>query len=234
MKERKIIPLWFSYPEESEASGYWFRKSIDCSHNLTHLRVLTSTGGICGVSAKGWKECAKSNETALTIPLVGYLIDKKSVANARTHFPVQVENCIRYHGFCGAAELTNIIREWYDACDDPSIPSIGRINRLITTRKFLLENVDFTRFLPTGRYFKGIPVVTFEGMFIDIDSKIQLHTLTDKYNIRSVSSLAAETTVGLLHTLYPTTQVSIRARDVPTLMSRYPDDKDTHVVHRQK
>ena len=62
-------------------------------------------------------------------------------------------------------------------------------------------------------------MVTFEGMLIDIDSKIQLHTLTDKYKIRSVGSLAAETTVGLLQTLYPTTQVSIKARDVPTLMS---------------
>ena len=62
-------------------------------------------------------------------------------------------------------------------------------------------------------------MVTFEGMLIDIDSKIQLHTLTDKYKIRSVGSLAAETTVGLLHTPYPTTKVSIKARDVPTLMS---------------
>ena len=62
-------------------------------------------------------------------------------------------------------------------------------------------------------------MVTFEGMLIDIDSKIQLHTLTDKYSISSVGSLAAETTVGLLQTLYPTTQVSIKARDVPTLMS---------------
>ena len=61
-------------------------------------------------------------------------------------------------------------------------------------------------------------MVTFEGMLIDIDSKIQLYTLTDKYNISSVGSLAAETTVGLLQTLYPTTQVSIKARDVPTLM----------------
>ena len=62
-------------------------------------------------------------------------------------------------------------------------------------------------------------MVTFEGMPIDIDSKIQLHTLTDKYSISPVGSLAAETTVGLLQTLYPTTQVSIKARDVPTLMS---------------
>ena len=73
------------------------------------MRVLTSTVGIYGVYAKGWKECAKSNET-LTIPLVEDLIDKQSVANARTHISVQVENW-RDHGFCEAAELTTLIRE---------------------------------------------------------------------------------------------------------------------------
>lgn len=62
-------------------------------------------------------------------------------------------------------------------------------------------------------------MVTFEGMLIDIESKIHMYTLIDKYNISSVGSLAAETTVGLLQTLYPTTKVSIKARDVPTLMS---------------
>ena len=141
------------------------------------------------------------------------------MANARTHFSVQVENWMRDHGFCEAAELTNLIREWYEASDDLSIPSICRFNRLITMRTLLLENVDFTKFPPTGRYFKGIHVVTFEGMFIYIDSKIQLPTLTDKYNIISVGSLAAETIVGLLQTLYPTFQVSIKARDVRTLMA---------------
>lgn len=54
---------------------------------------------------------------------------------------------------------------------------------------------------------------------IDIDSKIQLHTMANGYNIRSVGSLAAETTVGVLQAMYPTSQVSIKARDVPELIS---------------
>lgn len=33
---------------------------------------------------------------------------------------------------------------------------------------------------------------------IDIDSKIQLHTMANGYNIGSVGILAAETTVGVL------------------------------------
>ena len=61
--------------------------------------------------------------------------------------------------------------------------------------------------------------MTFESMILDIDTKIQLHLMTDTYSIRGVGSLAAETTVGLLHAMYLTTQVSIIARDVPSLIS---------------
>lgn len=60
-------------------------------------------------------------------------------------------------------------------------------------------------------------------MIIHIDSKIQMHNLTNSFNIRSIGSLAAETTVGILQSLYPTSQVSIKARDVPSLMSSVVD-----------
>jgi hypothetical protein len=53
-------------------------------------------------------------------------------------------------------------------------------------------------------------------MCIDIDTKLQMHGMTNTYNIRSVGSLAAETTVGVLQTLNPNSQVSIKARDVPS------------------
>lgn len=46
-----------------------------------------------------------------------------------------------------------------------------------------------------------------------------MYTIVGPYNIRSVGSLAAETTVGILQSLYPNNQVSIKARDVPGLMS---------------
>jgi hypothetical protein len=86
-------------------------------------------------------------------------------------------------------------------------------------RKSLLDGVNFTKFPPYGKYIEGIPAVTFEGMMLDIDTKIQLHLMTDTYNIRGVGSLAAETTIGILQAMYPTIQVSIKARDVPSLIS---------------
>jgi hypothetical protein len=213
------IPFWFSYPEKSDATGQLLCKSLDCSHNFTHLRVRTSTVGLCGISSQAWKECAKSVETNLTLPLVDDLIDKQSVPNARTHFSEEVELWMRRNGYEQSAWLTRLIREWYDACDTPGIPALDRIRKLISMRDFLLKDVDFAQFPPYGRYIKGIPTVTFEGLLIDIDTKLQLYKLTDTFNIRSVGSLAAETTVGVLQTLYPISQVSIKACDVPSLMS---------------
>jgi hypothetical protein len=219
----EAIPFWFSYPERSTATGNLLCKSIDCSHNFTHLRVRTSTTGFCGISSHAWKECAKSNETSLTLPHVEDLIDKQSVPNARTHFSEEVEIWMREHGYNAPAALTKLIREWYEACDTPGISATERITKLLSMRTLLLKDVNFFNFPPEGRYFNGTPVVTFEGMLIDIDTKIQMHNLTDTFNIRSIGSLAAETTVGILQSLYPTSQVDIKARDVPSLMSSVVD-----------
>lgn len=38
---------------------------------------------------------------------------------------------------------------------------------------------------------------------MDIGTKLQMYTIVAPYNIRSVGSLAAETTVGILQSLYP-------------------------------
>ena len=57
--------LVFISEKQIKSTGSLLAKSIDCSHNLTHLRVRTSTTGICGVSADAWHKCAKSNETIL-------------------------------------------------------------------------------------------------------------------------------------------------------------------------
>ena len=215
----KPVEYWFSYPELHEGTTELLGKGIDCSHNFTHLRVRTCTTGICGVSAEAWKACARSNQTILKIPLVEDLIDKQSVPNARTNFCEDVEEWMRSNGFESAADLTRLIRNWYSASDDSGIYAIDRIRYLLEMRDFLLEGVDFSTYPPVGRYIKGIPIVTYEGLLMDIDTKLQMYSIVGPYNIRSVGSLAAETTVGVLQALYPINQVSIKARDVPGLMT---------------
>jgi hypothetical protein len=83
-------------------------------------------------------------------------------------------------------------------------------------RQLLLQGVNFEQFPPHTLYVQNIPVVTFEGLLIDIDSKVQLYSICGPYNI---GSLAAETTLGILQSLNPVSSVSIKAVDVPRLMA---------------
>jgi hypothetical protein len=213
------IEYWFALPEQNRKTGKLVCKSIDCSHNFTHLRVRTCSGDILGISPEAWKACAKSGQTKLSLPLVYDVIDKQSVPNARTHFSLEVEKWMIENDFLKEADFVRMVRDWYDACDTPGIPACDRVEKLVAFRSFLLQDVDFSSFPPNTRYFKGVPCVTFEGLLMDIDTKLQLYALTPSYSIRSVGSLAAETTVGLLQAMYPNPQVSIKARDVPSLMA---------------
>lgn len=212
-----LVQFWYSFPEQ--ICDQFIGKGTNCSHNLTHLRVRSCTTCIAEVSNKAWISAAKSNETCLNSALAEDLIDKQSVPNARTNFCEEVEDWMAANGYKDASELTNLIRCWYDACDSPGISAEVRVESLLRMRNFLLRGVDFGKFPPPSRYINKIPVVSFEGILIDIDTKIQLHSLTGPYNIKSVGSLAAETTVGILQQLNPNSSVSIKARDVPALVS---------------
>ena len=89
--------------------------------------MRTSTKGICGVGPDAWRACAKSNSTDLHVSMVDDLLDKQSVANARTHFSENVETWMRQNGHTKAAELTRLIRRWYEASDSPSICAESKI-----------------------------------------------------------------------------------------------------------
>ena len=123
--------LVFISEKQIKSTGSLLAKSIDCSHNLTHLRVRTSTTGICGVSADAWHKCAKSNETILKKSFVEDLLDKQSVPNARTHFSEEVEKWMQHNGYDKAAYLCRIIRNWYYASDTKGIPSVKRVEALL-------------------------------------------------------------------------------------------------------
>jgi hypothetical protein len=46
-----------------------------------------------------------------------------------------------------------------------------------------------------------------------------MYAMTESYNMRTIGSLAAETMVGIFQSLSPASQVSIKAKDVPELVS---------------
>lgn len=147
------------------------------------------------------------------------LIDKQSVPNARNHFSEKVEAWMRKHGYEQAADLTQIIREWYDAEDTPGMPAHVRVKYWLNMRNLLLDGTSFSTFPPDFRYIKGVPIITFEGMVMGIDTKLQMYSIAGPYNVRTVGSLSAETCVGILQDMNPSGAVSVKAADVPQIMS---------------
>lgn len=79
-----------------------------------------------------------------------------------------------------------MVRNWYEASDSPGISSVDRVQHLNDMRTCLLGDTDFGKFPPQKRYINGIPVVTFQGMCIDIDTKIQMYGITGSYNVSNV------------------------------------------------
>ncbi|KAK3102790.1 hypothetical protein FSP39_013932 [Pinctada imbricata] len=125
------IQFCFSYPERVNESGNLLCKSLDCSHNLTHLRVRICSKNLLGVSLDAWKLCAKFGETCLSFTLVEDKIDKQSVPNARTHFSKEVEAWMMEHKFVKEAKFVRLVRNWYDASDSLGNSAIDRVRRLL-------------------------------------------------------------------------------------------------------
>lgn len=84
---------------------------------------------------------------------------------------------MRQNEYENATNLTHIIRNWYAASDDSGISALDRIKYLLEIRYLLLDGVDFSIFPPVGRYIKGIPIITYEGILMDIDTKLQMFAI---------------------------------------------------------
>ena len=76
-----------------------------------------------------------------------------------------------------ATNPTRIIRNWYAASDDSGINAVDRIKYLLEIRNLLLGGVDFSVFPPVGKYMKGVPIITYEGILMDIESKLHMFAI---------------------------------------------------------
>jgi hypothetical protein len=113
-----------------------------------------------------------------------------------------------------------------------------RLKRRLNFRDYLLKDVSFGSFPPSGMYVKGFPQVMFEGLVSSIDSHIQLYALCrdGTYNQRAFSSLENETFFGVLTDLDPTKLGCPKAVNISRLMStvtevlHYREDPSTRYV----
>lgn len=206
-KEKSVVPCetslvnlgneykeidWFSQPRvENGNVRFHF---TDACHLLTCIRTKLCTTGIEGLAKTAWEIAALSKDTKLNITIVVDCVDKQDVALARRVFAEDVESVLQKHNFVQEAKFCRLIREWFDAEDEPSLSAIERCRRRLELRKWLLEGYRIGKFPPHTRYVKGIPIVTYEALITHLERKIQLFAYVpdSKYNVRATGTQEVE------------------------------------------
>ena len=209
---------WFSCPEYNPGTLSYIFSFIDVHHPLTNCRVKVCKDGIParGISRQAWLDVAKSNTTNLRLPHVEDLIDKQSDAIERETFSKEVENFMK-NKYPREAKLCRLMREFYEAEDDPGITVYDRSARRLALRDWLLHGVNFCQFPPYGSHINGIPNIMFQGFLTNIDRRLRRfpYVKCGSYNVRSLGSLEAENLFGQFQDLDPKGTGVVKAEEVP-------------------
>ena len=209
----------FSYQEINEERKFLEPKCLDSHHLLVNLRSKVCKDGLQCINKDAWHQVAESNGDIISKALVVDLIDKQNNAFAQRTFSHGVEQEMRRLNFNSEADFCHIIRSWYEAEDSPGLSSLERTRRRLHLKHYLLKDIDFGVFPPPGMYIKGFPKGMYEGFLQRIDTCIQLYSVIQSFNQRSVSSLVNETFFGELSEIEPTKLGCPKAIHIPRLMS---------------
>jgi hypothetical protein len=219
------LSSWYSRPEMNEDIGYYLFMILDAYHQLCSARRLfclkgIPKAGIYNSSVQRIAEESEHNGCGLRTAMVKEpMLDRQSVAIAT--FSEKVQHALLEIGANEEAHFCELIRNWYRAEDEPGISSKDRCLSRLELRKWLLRNVNFNKFPPSGAYVKDIPIVLYEGLLTGIERRIQLFpfTKTGSYNVRSIGSLDIENFFGGFQDLDPWGTGVLRPDSIATALS---------------
>ena len=120
-------------------------------------------------------------------------------------------------GFKKETQFCKLVREFYEAEDEPGIETEERCHRRLNFREWLLDGVNFGCFPPYGSHIRGIPNIMFQGFLTNIDRRIQIfpYVKSGMYNVRSLGSLEIENFFGEFQDLDPKVSGVIKAEEIP-------------------
>lgn len=183
--------IWFSKPEYNLETLSPVFAFLDVHHLITNCRTKVCKHGFPErvIFKEAWKSVARENN--LKIPHVDDLVDKQSDAIAGETFSVAVEERMNHLGFSSEANFCKIVREFYDAEDEPGLSPKERCERRLKLRECLLDGVNFYLFPPYGNYIRGIPYIMFQGFLTNIERRIQIapYTKSGAYNFGHMAAL---------------------------------------------
>lgn len=130
------------------------------------------------------------------------------------------------------ANFCRLIRRWYEGEDEAGISAKSRCERRLELRKWLLET-EFSKVPTPSMYIRGIPCVTYEGLLLNCERKIQMYTWNQCYNPRAAGTQEVEQFFSLFRDLDPAGSGKPRPDDIPAIINRVIElDKYKLVVDR--
>ena len=186
----------FCYPEFSEESKQLESRTLDFSHVLTDMRMHNSRHGYDFCKMEHFLELCSERPDILSNCNVEDWADPQNVFTDIKCFSLPVQRHMLSKGYTETADFTQLIRNWFRACNDRGIKANERDEYWYNTHEFLTRGVNFKQFpspLCSG-YVKGMPVQTFEALLQICSTRIYLYALAvDKtYNSRGISTLQSE------------------------------------------
>ena len=215
---------YFSYPEFDEERQQVEFRTLDCTHILTNMKTHILTRGYDFCKKEHFQEVATERPDILSRPLVFDNIDQQNAFSAMQMFSEPVENFIRGKGHSESADFILLARKWFAACDRRGLRADLRVTWLYDMFTFLTKDINFNSFpFPlTGRYWKGVPIQTYEALLQNICTRIQLYTYANNrtYNCRAISTLANESFFSDLGRLDKESRAYPKACNIPKIFGR--------------
>ena len=218
-----LFPM-FSYPEYNKKRKQIEHRTLDYTHILTNMKTHILTKGYDFCPKEHFQDLAHLKPDLLSRPLVFDNIDQQNAYSAIAMFSVQVQHFLEKRGHTESANFVQLVREWHSACDTRGIRADLRVTLLYNMYCFLTHDIDFNRFpfTLTGRYWRGMPLQTYEALLQNICTRIQLYDIAhnETYNNRAISTLANESFFSDMGRMDKESRAYPKACNIPKIFGR--------------
>nr|XP_022290428.1 uncharacterized protein LOC111102067 [Crassostrea virginica] len=135
-------------------------------------------------------------------------------------FALDVENAMPCE-YKIEAQFCRLLRNWFNAEDEPGIPANIRCQYRLHMRQWLLEGYPLGQFPPVTRYVRGIPIVSYEALVLQCERKLQMydHVPGNTYNARATGSQEVEQFFSTFRDLDPTGKGTPKPDVIPDMMA---------------
>ena len=102
----------------------------------------------------------------------------QSICIAKRFFAEEVQNELQKNGDNKEAKFVQLVRNWFQACDEQGIDVYTQMKHIHEFSTFLAGLVQWTEMPPPINYIKGMLVPTYESLMQGISTRLQIYVLS--------------------------------------------------------